>query len=82
MIGVGRRRGTRDLGRSGRAVPWVLASGLEVEPREPHAHGFRDMEGQRPVDRDEAVRDERPGAPVPGLDVGFREVGAFMSVLF
>jgi hypothetical protein len=56
-------------------VPCVVTAGLEVEPREPHAHGLRDMEGQRPVDRDEAVRDEGPGAPVPGLDVGLREVG-------
>jgi hypothetical protein len=33
------------------------------------------MQGQRAVDRGEAVRHERPGAPIAGLDVRLREIG-------
>jgi hypothetical protein len=51
-----------------------LTGGLDVESRESRTDGLRDVEGQGPVDRDEAVRDEPPGTPIAGLDLRDREV--------
>ena len=75
MIGARRRRGVPGLGRSAGVLSDPITPGLEIEPGERRSDGLRDVQGQRPVDRDEAVRDERPRAPIPCFDVRLREIG-------
>jgi hypothetical protein len=70
-----RRLGVQGLGGFAGVASDPITLGLEIEPGERRPDGLRDMQGQRPVDRDEAVRDERPRAPIAGLDVRLCEIG-------
>src|SRR5207249_2267914 len=70
--------GVRTLAVARIAFPLAgFGSGLHLEPGERYADGFRDVQGQGPVDRDEAIRDEGPSAAVAAFDMDFRE--AFLS---
>jgi hypothetical protein len=75
MIGAHRRLGIQGFGRSAGVVSDPITPGLEIQPGERRPNGLCDMQGQRSVDRDEAVRDERPRAPIPSFDVRLGEIG-------